>query len=167
MEILNFKARDIEILNKMVFDSSIFLEEIKNIVLQDDNTITLNIERRVFENVKRKKIFFFWERTYFYRKSSQLRFFNVKKIDIIIDKIESPMSNDFLLEIMCDSKPPALTLKTIHYGNILSIEFNDDIEISLIDLKNSSFEEGVCFGKIGYTNKEWKFFLKENKTLNN
>ena len=156
-----FKKTDLEILNKLVFDSSINIEEIKSIVLQDDNTIILNIERRVLEDVKRKKLFFFLEKTYFQGKSSQLKFENVKSFNIAKEKIDPLISNDFLLEIKYNSTFSILELKTVHNNNILSMELNNDIQISLIDLKDSSFGEGSCFGKIGYTNLEWKFFLKE------
>lgn len=161
MKILDFKEKDIEILNKMIFDSSIFLEDIKNIILQVDNTIVLDLERRVLENVKRKKFFFFFERTYFQKKHSQLRFNNVRSFNIIQEKIEQDMSNDFLLDITCNSEFPVLILKTVRHNDILSIEFNQEIQISLIDLNDSEFRQGMCFGKIGFTKEEWKVYRKD------
>jgi len=161
MKIFDFKEKEIEILNKMIFDSSIFLEDIKNIILQDDNAIVLDIERRVLENVKRKNFFFFWERTYFQMKHSQLRFNNVRSFNIIQEKIEQDMSNDFLLEITCNSEFPVLILKTVLHNDIFSIEFNEEVQISLIDLNDSDFREGLCFGKIGYTKEEWKIYRKD------
>ena len=139
MKILDFKEKDIEILNKMIFDSSIFLEDIKNIILESDNTIVLDIERRVLENVKRKRILFFFERTYFQIKHSKLRFNNVRSFNITKEEIAQDISNDFLLEITCKSEFPVLILKTVLHNDILSIEFNKEIQISLIDLNDSDF----------------------------
>ncbi len=165
MKTIDFKNKDIEILNKMIFDSSILLEDIENIVLQDDNTITLNIERRTFEDVERKRFFLFWERTYFQGKSSQLKFHNVRRINKTKEKKEPQMSNDFILEIKSNSERPELKIKTVHHNDILIIEFKSEIQISLVDLKDSDFGKGICVGNVGYTNREWKALLEGYEKL--
>ena len=158
MKTIDFKEKDIEILNKMIFDSSILFEDIENIALQDDNTIILNIERRTFENVKRKRFFLFWERTYFQGKSSQLKFHNVRRFNNPKEKIEPHISNDFILEITSNSERPELTIRTVHHNDILSIEFKNEMQISLIDMEESDYGKGVSIGRVGYTNKEWEVF---------
>ena len=156
----NFNTSQIEILNQLIFDGSIQISDLKNLKLCN-STFEIKIDRRAFESVKwRKKLL--WTFTYLNGIKSIIRFENVKNIDV--QNIKSNLQkNDFILELTLKNASQ-LIISTVS-GVIITIETNEKTKIYLNNLDKSNFGNGLVCGKSGYTDDEWKEYLKEKKYI--
>lgn len=160
MNKLIFNSENLKILNKLVFDSSINISRLGELKL-DNNILKFYIERRVFENVKRKN-FFFWKKTYFEGMLSEINIESVKGFRIApLNLIGEPL-NDFVLEFHYNEKSKNLCLRTTKYDCAISIILLDKLKIMINDIGSSEFGKGVCLGKKGFTRNEWNIYLRKN-----
>ncbi|PTX18810.1 hypothetical protein C8N40_10599 [Pontibacter mucosus] len=122
--------------------------------------ITFQIERRCFENVKRKR-FLFWTSTSFGGKTSAITLSGVTKIELEgID--ERFKDNHFIQQFTYDAVNDVLALHTV-FGLTVKFTIGKDFQGELADLKDSSFGAGILLGSKGFTEEEWEM-LKINQT---
>jgi hypothetical protein len=155
-----FNINQLDILNQLIFDGSIRVSDIKNLNLNHSD-FDIEIDRRAFENIKwRKKIF--WTFTYLNGIKSIIRFENIKNINVLNPKNDF-QKNDFIIELTLNNTSQ-LIITTVG-GIIITIDTNDKTKIYLKNLEKNRFGNGIVFGKSGYTQYEWKKFLKEKKYI--
>ncbi|MCF8321950.1 MAG: hypothetical protein K9I26_02270 [Flavobacterium sp.] len=145
-----FRTDQIEILNQLIFDSSIDLNNIEKLQLID-SSVGFEVERRVFESVARKKILF-WTQTYLSGKTSFLRFENVS--DLVVSKLfdKKDINNDFINEITIDNCRKII-IESVYDFRITMIA-SEKTRIYLTDIKESKFGRGKVGGKVGFTKDE-------------
>lgn len=142
-------------INYLIFDASVQFEDIQNLSI--DKPIEFKIERRCFENVKRKR-FLFWTRTSFGGKTSIFRLSGVSKIELEgVD--ETFTDNHFINELTFCSERNALELTTC-FGLSVKFTLSENFHGELIDLKDSNFGAGQILGSKGFTKDEWDAKVK-------
>ncbi|GGG01889.1 hypothetical protein [Pontibacter amylolyticus] len=142
--------QDLESLNHLIFDASVEFEDLEKLSIE--SPIELKLERRSFENVKRKK-FLFWSSTTFDGKTSLLKLHGVK--DIQLEGIDDRFKNNhFINEIAFNSLDNALELKTV-FGLRIKFVLDSGFRGELIDIGDSDFGTGSLFGSKGFTKNEW------------
>lgn len=77
--IYKIDVEDLESINHLIFDASVQFEDLQSLSIEAP--ITFQIERRCFENVKRKR-FLFWTSTSFGGKTSAITLSGVTKIEL-------------------------------------------------------------------------------------
>jgi hypothetical protein len=152
-----FNLYQLQILNRLVFDASFDLR-LPEVIIQKNNFLQLELERRTFENVTRTKTCFI-TKTKLSGQTSTIRFENVS--DIYIDRKTEIIANDFLDKILIDTKGK---LSIISRTSPVKITMNvtEKTIIYLKDIRESNFGSGIVYGKSGFTKDEWIVFLKEN-----
>jgi hypothetical protein len=141
---------DLESLNHLLFDASVKFEDLKN--LSTDKPIEFEVERRCFENVKRKK-FLFWTSTYFGGKTSLIRLSGVK--EIILEGIDDTFKdNHFINEITYNPINNSLEIETV-FGLTVKFILSSDFHGELQDIRDSKFGAGGLLGSKGFTKDEW------------
>ena len=156
----NFDKNTLEIINVLIFDASINVEDLRN--LKPQETIQFEIERRPFEDVKRKK-FLFWNRTFYKGKLSRLIINGVLNVSIS-DEDKEP-SNVFVYDLIYNSSSETLKLFT---ASRVLVEFKvlPDFNGQLIDIRDSKFgSNGSSIGKFGFTKEEWYDILREKNYI--
>lgn len=149
--------QDLESLNHLIFDASVEFEDLEKLSI--DSPIELKLERRCFENVKRKK-FLFWSSTTFGGKISLLKLHGVK--DIQLEGIDDTFKdNHFINEIVFNFPDNALELATV-FGLKVKFILGSGFRGELIDIGNNDFGAGSLFGSKGFTKKEWVNRNKKN-----
>lgn len=142
---------NLEILNHLLFDASIEFDDLQNLSI--DKPIEIEVERRCFENVKRRK-FLFWTSTNFTGKTSLIRLSGVA--DFELDGVDDRFKNNhFINEINFDAQSNVLGLSTA-FGLRVKFRVGKDFRGELIDLKDSDFGAGSLFGSKGFTKDEWE-----------
>ena len=153
-----FDTNNIDILNHLIFDSSVEYADV--IASLDETPLVLDLERRTFENVTRKKGLIGTTTHYLGRRSElciyRLRRATVKGAD---DRFKD---NHFINEITVNRESNAARLTTC-FGLELALEFDNDFTIELIDKGESEFGKGSSLGKHGFTKDEWKEYLRKKK----
>lgn len=145
----------LESINHLIFDASVQFDDLQGLSIE--KPIAIEIERRCFERVKRKK-FLFWTSTSFGGKTSAIRLSGVSKIELEgID--ERFRDNHFINEITYDAANNVLALNTI-FGLFIKFTISEDFRGELVDLKDSGFGAGTLFGSKGFTEEEWEAFRK-------
>ena len=141
---------NLEDLNHLLFDASVQFEDLEN--LSPDKPIEFEVERRCFENVKRKK-FLFWTSTYFGGKTSLIRLSGVK--EIILEGVDDTFKdNHFINKITYISINNALEIETV-LGLTIKFILGSDFHGELEDIRDSEFGAGGCCGNKGFTIEEW------------
>ena len=153
--IYKIDVEDLASINHLIFDASVQFEDLQNLSIE--KPIVFEIERRCFENVKRKK-FLFWTSTSFGGKTSAIKLSGVSKIELEgID--ERFKDNHFINEITYDASNNILALKTV-FGLSIKFTVSKDFWGELVDLKDSSFGAGKLLGSKGFTEEEWETFRR-------
>ncbi|SFG13653.1 hypothetical protein [Pontibacter chinhatensis] len=153
--IYKIDVADLESINHLIFDANAQFEDLQGLSIE--KPIAIEIERRCFERVKRKK-FLFWTSTSFGGKTSVIRLSGVSKIELEgID--ERFRDNHFINEITYDPSDNILALNTA-FGLSIKFTVSEDFRGELVDLKDSSFGAGTLFGSKGFTEEEWEAFRK-------
>jgi len=146
-----FDILQLEILNVLIFDSSIEFSELQKKPV--NGQIEFEIERRTFEDVKRTK-FLFWNMTKFKGCASVLRFIGLNKIKLQgINELHQ--SNHFINEIRYDEDNNYLELIT-SFGLSVLLYTEPNFKIELENIRESDFGKGSSFGRHGFTKEEWK-----------
>ncbi|MBX0332385.1 hypothetical protein K3G39_03965 [Pontibacter sp. HSC-14F20] len=146
---------DLESLNHLLFDASVEFEKLENLSI--DTPIEIEIERRCFENVKRKK-FLFWTSTSFGGKTSILKLSGVK--EIVLEGVNERFTdNHFIDRIIFNPKSKALEIATV-FGLTVKFILGSGFQGELVDIRDSNFGAGSLFGSKGFTEEEWEDHLK-------
>lgn len=159
MKQYSFNKQNIELLNELIFDSSIEIPEACDPIIVNKR-FTLNIERRVLEDVRRKKNLFF-NKTILKGSLSNLVIYPVYNISYNFVNNVDNSNNDFINGIKYNFKLNKIFINTIGNLNAIELYVDDTFNILLEDIKESDFGSGICFGEVGYTIEEW------NKIYNN
>ncbi len=157
----SFSKQNIDLLNDLIFDSSIDISESYNSIILNER-FTLNIERRVFEDVSRKKILFF-NKTFIKGSFSNLIIYPVYNIRYNMSSNSNNLNNDFINNLTYNEIGNIININTIHNANAIELHVNDAFNIILVDISESDFGKGICFGKVGYTIKEWDIKYNNSK----
>lgn len=146
--------RDLESLNHLLFDGSVEFEDLEN--LSTDKPIEIEVERRCFENVKRKK-FLFWTSTSFGGKTSLLKLTGVKKI--VLEGVDDRFKdNHFIDELIFNPTSNTLEIATV-FGLTAKFILGSSFQGELVDIRDSDFGAGSLFGSKGFTEEEWEDHL--------
>jgi len=152
-----FDISNLEILNHLIFDSSFdFDEMIEN---QNREYFEIELERRALENVKRKKGLL-GSKTRFGGRLSLLKISGFENMEISGIK-ENFKDNHFINGIYKNDKYEIEI--SSNFGLEVKLEPQKDLKIELVDLGKSDFGQGVLLGEKGFTESEWKEYLKEKK----
>jgi hypothetical protein len=149
-----FSTDQLDILNRLIFDASIRVKDIRNLSLSG-TAFELPIERRKFEAVTRKK-FLWWTRTYLEGMVSTLRFENVDEIGVS-GSLDLEGKHMFIsgIRLMEDH------LSIDNTANVsLNIKITPATRITLIDHRPGDFGKGIVEGRTGFTKTEWLDYLK-------
>lgn len=153
-----FDIDNLDILNHLIFDSSVEYENIVESLEKD--LIVLDLERRTFENVTRKKQLL-GTTTYYEGRKSKLCIRGLKRATLKnVD--ERFKDNHFIDEITVNGKDKTAQLTTA-FGLELTLDFGKDFLITLDDKGESEFGRGSSLGRHGFTQDEWDKYLKEKK----
>ncbi|NJO81436.1 MAG: hypothetical protein HC828_00875 [Blastochloris sp.] len=152
-----FDILNLEILNRLVFDSSFDFEEMME--NRGRETFEIQLDRRAFENVSRTKGLF-GTRTRFDGRLSLLQLTGFKNLRIEGIK-ENFKDNHFLNEIYENEKKEIVMAS--NFGLVVKLEPSPHLRIELLDKGHSDFGKGGLFGKKGFTKHEWTEYLKEKK----
>ena len=153
-----FRQDQVVIFNELIYDSSISLKSIENLVLVD-NYLEFEIERRTFENVTRDKQLLF-NYTYLNGKTSIVRFENVS--DLVVTGLAEPFMTNHFINGITSIENNILTIETA-FGLEIKMKTNASTTIYLVDLKDSDYGKGTINGIAGFTEIEWTDFLKKEK----
>ena len=154
-----FNISNLEILNRLIFDSGFdFHEMMEN---QKREEFQIKLERRSFENVIRTKGLL-GTRTRFTGRLSLLRISGFDNLEITGVQ-ERFKDNHFLSQIIENDKNE-IELAS-NFGLVIKLEPQRDFKIELLDLGKSSYGKGSLMGKKGFTESEWKEYLEEKKYL--
>ena len=153
-----FNKFQLHILNILIFDSSIEFSDLKK-QLKKDNVEHL-IERRTFENVKRKKSIL-GTKTEYYGKKSRLKFSGINSVTFSGED-ENFQNNHFIENITLSPDQKELILETT-FGLKIMYNITDFFRAELIDYENSDFGKGTSYGSHGYTADEWNEYLRKEK----
>jgi len=147
---LIFNKLHSELINILLFDSSVNLHHINGAL--KNNELSIEIERRCFEDIKRiKKLWVNF--TLLKGKKSIIKMFNVKKISIFADEKQQ---NDFIVNSLFENDRKLL----IYFvKSKIEIDFYSDINIFFEDIKDSKVGKGIVIGKVGLTKEEWNIKL--------
>ncbi len=153
MKKYSFNKQNIDLLAELIFDSSIEIPESFDPKILN-KTISFKIERRVLEDVRRKKNLFF-NKTIINGSLSNLIIYPVYNIKNNISQNDLNSNNDFIHEIRYDQNSKILIINTIRIVNAIELHVDDTFIVILEDIMESNFGKGICFGKVGYTIDEW------------
>lgn len=143
--------QDLESLNHLIFDASVEYNDLKKLNIH--SPIELKLERRCFENVKRKR-FLFWSSTTLGGKTSLIRLHGVK--EIVLTGIDDTFKdNHFINEVVLNSPNNSLEIRTVFGLRVIFI-IGSDFRGELVDIGDSNFGAGSLFGTKGFTKKEWE-----------
>ena len=153
-----FDIDNFDILNRLIFDSSVEYEDV--IASLDKNPLVLELERRTFENVTRKKGLI-GTTTHYLGRRSELCIYGLKRATVK-SADERFKNNHFINEITVNQDSNVARLTT-SFGLELMLEFDKYLTIKLIDKGESEVGKGSSRGKHGFTEDEWEEYLKEKK----
>jgi hypothetical protein len=152
-----FDISELEILNRLVFDSSFYFDDIiKN---RNREYFEIELERRALENVSREKGMF-GLKTRFEGRLSLLKLSGFKNL-VIAGVKENFKDNHFLIEIFQNENKEIEI--TSNFGLVVKLEPLSDFKMELFDKGNSDFGKGALQGKKGFTKAEWAEYLEEKK----
>lgn len=149
-----FNKDNIEQLNIFLYDASVQTEDITDLKVNPDRTIEFPLERRCFENVRRKK-FLCFTKTFISGMSSRIIILGVEKLTKNNIIARDNASNQFILEIKYNDISKIVSFVFSTYENILKMKVINNFSIKLIDSNSSSFGTGSVFNKIGFTFEEY------------
>ncbi len=119
--------------------------------------MTLDIERRVMENVTRTK-HILGTKTHYEGMRAKLVIHGVSRAEM--QRFDKKFNaNHFIQEISYNSDNRTVTLKT-SFRLELILEIEDNFKIELVDLSSSDFGKGVSWGKHGFTKLEWESYIR-------
>lgn len=165
MKKYSFNKQNINLLTELIFDSSIEIPVSFDPKILNRN-ISFKIERRILEDVRRKKILFF-NKTIIKGSLSSLTIYPVYNIKNNISNNVLNSDNDFIHEIIYDQDSKILIINTIRIVNAIELHVDDAFIIVLEDIMESNFGKGICFGKVGYTIDEWNKKYYDSIHINN
>ncbi|WP_299707816.1 hypothetical protein [uncultured Pontibacter sp.] len=141
---------DLESLNHLLFDASVKFEDLENLSI--DKPIEIEVERRCFKNVKRKK-FLFWTSTSFGGKTSLIKLSGIKEI-VLEGEDDKFKDNHFIDVITFNPTSKALEIATV-FGLTVKFILGSGFQGELADIGDSDFGAGGLFGSKGFTKEEW------------
>ena len=151
-----FRTDQLEILNHLIFDSSIDIDNLEKISSLD-TSVEFEIERRTLENVTRKRKII-GTVTILNGMTSLIRFEQIDNLSVS-GLSENYRHNHFLDSIELDNDGK-LKIKSVN-GLLIQMNTSKKTKIILLDLRESEFGKGKVFGKTGFTADEWTEYLKE------
>jgi hypothetical protein len=152
----NFDINNLDILNHLIFDSSMSPGELK---VAADGTMEITLDRRALEDVERKK-FLWWNKTKWKGRKSLLKFYGVKSINVLHTDEKVKDDNHFIDGLVYDPVMAILELIT-SFGMTVEFDITDQFYCTLTDIGESDFGNGSCLGKASFTKEEWKAYLKK------